>query len=82
MTAGVISWTRFFMQDYMEDEQDFENGYKVKPFWIGHGWKENETTGLPKTRNEINKGLEEISRRIAARSVRIINACRNRLKQG
>lgn len=71
---GKDGWHSFvdslLLQDYVDAD------YNVKPFWEGHSWR---NPGLPQSRDEINRGLTEITIRIAARSVRIANACRGLL---
>lgn len=85
--VGKDGWRYFvdtlYMQDYVYNEkdginQDYEKYYDVKPFWNKHGWKKDEIIGLPEDIDDINQGLEEICFRIAARSIRIVNACRSR----
>lgn len=77
------------MQDYVYSEKDGiikdnEKYYDVKPFWTKHGWikDKDEIIGLPEDIEKINQGLEEISIRTAARSIRIVNACRSGCQQG
>lgn len=74
-----------FMQDYVKD---YEKGnYEVKPFWEGHTWETPKLTFVTETEegndnlNVINKRLEEINRRVVARSNRIVDACNVKLKE-
>ena len=85
---GNDGWRNFvdtlYMQDYVKD---YEKGnYDVKLFWEDHDWDNPELTYITeeKERNEnlntiTNKRLEEINRRIVARSNRIVDACKEKL---
>lgn len=68
---GQTGWEKFvntlFMQDYVDEN------YEVKPFWTGHNWK---IFKLPDNKEEVNKAVEDIISRIVARSIRIIDACK------
>lgn len=90
--VGKDGWHYFvdtlYMQDYVYNEKDginqgHEKYYDVKPFWNKHGWKKDkgEIIGLPEDIDEINQGVEEVCIRIAARSIRIVNACSAKIAQ-
>lgn len=86
---GKDGWKSFvdklYMQDYVVDYVN--KNYKVKPFWEGHGWENSkENPGTPGTKSlntpkKMNDALIEISARIAARSVRILNALQEKMKK-
>ena len=72
----ISGWRNFidtlFLQDYVIDAE--HEDYRPKPFWIGHSW---ENPKMPEDPIEIDICLQEISRRITARSKRIIEALKN-----
>lgn len=81
---GKIGWRNFVnylhMQDYV---MDAENGdYRPRLFWKEHSWEHPEIFYIENCKDKkrkieiINEHLQEITTRIAARSIRIVNACR------
>lgn len=64
----------FLLQDYV----DINDNYKPVPFWDGHSWDKPD---LPEDETDINKALQEINRRIVARSLRMVAACRKKLAE-
>lgn len=86
---GKIGWRNFvdylYMQDYVMDAEN--DDYTPKLFWKGHDWEHSAISYIENCKDEerkiaiINERLQEISIRITARSIRIVNACRKKLSE-
>lgn len=73
-----------FLQDFVKDFEDHQ--YEPDPFWKEHNWNNPKLTdnfGVQDAEKsqEINKRLEEINKRIIARSLRIVMACSKELEK-
>lgn len=93
---GKTGWRNFvdylYMQDYVYINDEDHEDYEPKPFWPEHNWPQNDREKeklsiayiADKSKNKenvINARLQEITNRINARSIRIINACRKIIEE-